>query len=115
MSEPNVPTDRRGGSDRRSRPGAAPKPPRFSLLPLLLLFLGLVLLNHFLAPDRGETVAYSELKNRVAAGQVAEVRIGERAIEAVPTDSIREAGVRSGGGRCGWRTSSFCPSWRPGR
>jgi cell division protease FtsH len=92
MSEPNVPTDRRGGSDRRSRPGAAPKPPRFSLLPLLLLFLGLVLLNHFLAPDRGETVAYSELKNRVAAGQVAEVRIGERAIEAVPTDSIREAG-----------------------
>src|SRR5690606_2774052 len=31
----------------------------------------------------------SELKSRIAAGEVAEVRIGTRVIEAVPVDSIQ--------------------------
>src|SRR5690606_19792458 len=40
----------------------------------------------------------SELKERIAAGQVAEVRIGATAIEAVPRDTV-ETGVR------GWRST----------
>jgi cell division protease FtsH len=94
MAKPPISKERRnGGPDRRGRSGAQPRPPRFSLLPLLLLFLGLVLLNQFLAPERADTIPYSELKNRVSAGQVQQVRIGPDAIEAVPLDSLREAGA----------------------
>ena len=93
MAEPKHSSERRsGGPDRRSRPAGAPRTPRFSLLPLLLFFLGLVLLNHFLSSSGAETIPYSELKNRVSSGQVQEVRISQTAVEAVPTDSIQEAG-----------------------
>ncbi len=94
MAQPDPTNDRRGGApDRRSRPAGTPRTPRFSLLPLLLLFLGLVLLNQFLSPERAEEIPYSELKNRVSSGQVQQVRIGPSAIEAVPLDSLREAGA----------------------
>jgi cell division protease FtsH len=38
-----------------------------------------------------EQLPYSELKQRIAAGQVASVRLGETSIEATPADSIRAA------------------------
>ena len=71
MAEPNFPDDRRKATtDRRARPGGGIRPPRFSLAPLLLLFLALVLLNTFLSPGRAKTVSYSEIKNRISANQV---------------------------------------------
>ncbi len=89
MAEPNFPNDRRKSpTDRRAKPGGGLRPPRFSLAPLLLLFLALVLLNTFLSPGRAKTVTYSEIKNRISANQVKEVRIGTTAIEAIPDTSI---------------------------
>jgi cell division protease FtsH len=95
MAQPPRTSERRSGApDRRSRPpGGAAAPKRFSLLPLFLVFLGLIALNQLLGSPRAETIPYSELKSRVAAGQVSQVRIGTTAVEAVPTDSLREAGA----------------------
>ncbi|HEU0300166.1 MAG TPA: ATP-dependent zinc metalloprotease FtsH [Longimicrobium sp.] len=88
MADPNFPNDRRKATgDRRARP-AGPRPPRFSLAPLLVLFLGLVLLNQLFAPQRARTVPYSEIKNRISDRQVKEVRIGATSIEAIPDTSI---------------------------
>ena len=89
MAEPDFPNDRRKATtDRRARPGGGIRPPRFSLAPLLLLFLALVLLNTFLSPGRAKSVTYSEIKNRISANQVREVRIGTTTIEAIPDTSI---------------------------
>jgi cell division protease FtsH len=89
MAEPNFPNDRRKATtDRRARAGGGMRPPRFSLAPLLLLFLALVLLNTLFSPGRAKTVSYSEIKNRISANQVKEVRIGATAIEAIPDTSI---------------------------
>jgi cell division protease FtsH len=90
MADPDpIPNERRKGNDRRTRPGPGGiRPPRFSLAPLLLLFLALVVLNQLFSPARAKTVSYSEIKNRISAGQVKEVRIGATALEAVPVDSI---------------------------
>ncbi|MDR0787778.1 MAG: ATP-dependent zinc metalloprotease FtsH [Gemmatimonadota bacterium] len=43
-------------------------------------------------PDRAE-ISYSELKQRVAAGQIGEVRIGPTVIEALPRDTSQAAGA----------------------
>jgi cell division protease FtsH len=86
MAEPNFTERRKSNRDRRGKPG--PRPPRFSILPLLALFVGLVLLNQFFAPARAKTVPYSEIKNRISARQVKEVRIGTTVIEAIPDTTI---------------------------
>jgi cell division protease FtsH len=88
MAEPNFPNDRRKAApDRRTRSGGGFRPPRFSLMPLVLLFLALALLRLFLNPT-AKAVSYSEIKNRVSANQVKEVRIGATSIEAIPDTSI---------------------------
>src|SRR5690606_18377133 len=94
------PLDRRSGSpDRRS--GSASRGPmdnrraRFSLGYFFLAFLLLVALQPVLARQGTDQIAYSELKERIASGQVASVRIGPTVIEAVPVDTIvRETGIR---------------------
>jgi cell division protease FtsH len=89
MADSNFPNDRRKApGDRRAKPGGGVRPPRFSLAPLLLVFLALVILSQFLNPGRAKTVSYSEIKNRISANQVKEVRIGATAIEAIPDTSI---------------------------
>jgi cell division protease FtsH len=100
MAESNFPNDRRKATgDRRVRP-AGVRPPRFSLVPLLLLFLALVLLSQFMNPGRAKTVTYSEIKNRVSSNQVEEVRIGATTIEAIPDTSISK-----GDGPDRWRAT----------
>jgi cell division protease FtsH len=101
---PKPPKERRQGSDRRSN--ATPGSPiddrrtRFSLGYFFLAFLILILLQTMLARQGVEQIGYSELKERVAAGEVEEVRIGPSVIEAVPVDSVIEAtGIRS------WRST----------
>jgi cell division protease FtsH len=94
------PKDRRLGSrDRRS--DRAPSSPmddrrtRFSLGYFFLAFLILISIQSLLARQGTEQIPYSEMKDRIAAGHVAGVRIGVQAIEAVPTDSIQQAdGIR---------------------
>jgi cell division protease FtsH len=93
MANPEIdPTERRRGvRDRRSGPsGAGPmddRRTRFSLGYFFLAFVILVALQSFLARQGTETIPYSELKTRIAANQVAEVRIGPTMIEALPRDT----------------------------
>ncbi|MEX2583161.1 MAG: ATP-dependent zinc metalloprotease FtsH [Gemmatimonadota bacterium] len=64
---------------------------RFSLGYFFLALLVLISIQSLLARQGTEQIPYSELKSRIEQGQVAEVRIGAAAIEAIPVDSIREA------------------------
>ncbi|HYR10351.1 MAG TPA: ATP-dependent zinc metalloprotease FtsH [Longimicrobium sp.] len=98
MAEPNFTERRKSNRDRRSKSG--PRPPRFSIVPLLVVFLGLVLLNQFFAPARARTVPYSEIKNRISDRQVKEVRIGTTSIEAIPDTTISK-----GDGPDRWRAT----------
>jgi cell division protease FtsH len=100
MADPEFPNERRKATrDRRTKSGM-PRPPRFSIAPLLVLFLGLILLNQFFAPARAKTVPYSEIKNRISARQVKEVRIGATVVEAIPDTTISK-----GDGPDRWRAT----------
>jgi cell division protease FtsH len=85
--------ERRKGTDRRTgrTPGGSinDRRTRFSLGYFVLAFLALIAVQYFVGSRGTEQIPYSELKERVRAGQVSAVRIGERAIEATPTDSVR--------------------------
>ncbi|MBA2668913.1 MAG: ATP-dependent metallopeptidase FtsH/Yme1/Tma family protein [Gemmatimonadetes bacterium] len=63
---------------------------RFSMGYFFLALLLLIGFQYFFAQSGREEIPYSELKTRIAAGQVDSVRVGEQVIEAVPTDTIRE-------------------------
>jgi cell division protease FtsH len=98
MASPPKPSQERrsGRRDRRTgRPSAEANPDdrrrRFSVGYFAVALLMLLGLQYFLGRQGTEQIAYSELKQRVSAGQVAEARLGTQLIEAVPTDSIREA------------------------
>jgi cell division protease FtsH len=88
---------RRSLTDRTRRPrgnsGGGPlgdPKTRFSAGYLGLAFLLLIAFQLLVAGRSSERIPYSELKAKVAAGQVKEVRIGPETIEAVPTDAVRE-------------------------
>jgi cell division protease FtsH len=86
--------DRRGpNSDRREDGGLKDKRTSISLLYFLLAFLILIGINYLFTAEPTEELAYSELKQRIAAGQVAEVTVAEDRLEAVPTDELKEAGA----------------------
>jgi cell division protease FtsH len=88
MAESNFPNDRRkAAGDRRGKP-AGVRPPRYSIAPLLLVFLALLVLSQFLNPGRARTIPYSEIKNRVSDNQVTKVLIGATSIEAIVDTSI---------------------------
>jgi len=95
-----IPNDRRKGNDRRVNRG--PEGPldnrktRFSVGYLVMAFLAIFLLNHLIAGQGATQLPYSEFKERVRAGQVAQVRIGQDVIQAEPVDSIKKAeGINS--------------------
>ncbi len=96
MANPGIPPkDRRGGRpDRRTgRPTEAPGDSRrrFSVGYFAVALLALLAVQYFVGRQGTEQIAYSEMKQRIAAGQVAEARLSPQMVEAVPTDSIREA------------------------
>jgi cell division protease FtsH len=67
---------------------------RISIWYFVLAFLLLIAFNTFFAQMGREEIPYSELKARIAAGQVDTVRITETSIEAVPDSTIRaETGI----------------------
>ncbi len=72
---------------------------RFSLGYFALAFLIIVGIQLVLGGQGTEQLSYSQIKERIAAGQVQSVRLGTDAIEAVPVDSIQEAdGIRAWSG-----------------
>jgi cell division protease FtsH len=96
LPEHNPKDRRRRPHDRRSttRPSTADldnRRRRFSFGYFFVIFLVLLGVQYLIGRQGQEQVAYSELKERIVAGQVEEVRIGQQVIEAVPVDSIREA------------------------
>jgi cell division protease FtsH len=63
---------------------------RFSLGYFVVAILALIAVQYFIGQQGTEELPYSELKQRIAAGQVAEARLGTQLVEAVPIDSVRE-------------------------
>src|SRR5690554_829454 len=84
--------ERRRGQDRRAG-GSLGSRARFSLLYFVIAFLLLIGLNYLLGQQSSSEIAYSELKARIAAGQVKEVALGPQTIRAVVADSVRRPGV----------------------
>jgi cell division protease FtsH len=64
---------------------------RFSLGYFIVVFLILIGLQFVLGRRGTEQIPYSELKERISAGQVQSVRLGPEVMEAVPLDSIQTA------------------------
>ncbi|MEE9132196.1 MAG: ATP-dependent zinc metalloprotease FtsH [Gemmatimonadota bacterium] len=86
--------ERQTGEPRR--PGPASPMGRQRLLPLLAIVAVLLLfgLNYLVSSNRsGQEISYSELKERIAAGEVAKLTIGERRIVAEPTEGRKAAGA----------------------
>ena len=84
--------ERRRGQDRRAG-GSLGSRARFSLLYFVIAFLLLIGLNYLLGQQSSAEISYSELKARIAAGQVKEVSLGPQTIRAVVADSVRRPGV----------------------
>ena len=66
-------------SDRRTR---------FSLVYFLIVLAFVIGLNYMLGQSTDERIHYSELKQRIAAGQVEHVIISPQHVRAIPSDSI---------------------------
>jgi cell division protease FtsH len=64
---------------------------RFSLGYFVVAILALIAVQYYIGQQGTEQLPYSELKQRIAAGHVAEARLGAQIVEAVPIDSIRDA------------------------
>jgi cell division protease FtsH len=92
--QPPGPLERRAGpGDRRGKARGPGKPFRFSIWYFVVILLAILGVQYFMA-DQPEEIAYSELKQRIAAGQVEEARVGSGVVEAVPIESVREeAGI----------------------
>jgi len=84
--------DRRQRAQRR---GATPvmndRRTRFSLVYFAIVVAFVLGLNVMLGRGTSERVRYSELKQRIAAGQVEQVVIGPSQIRATPSDSMQSA------------------------
>jgi cell division protease FtsH len=86
----NGPERRRSSGDRRRRTTA--QRARFTLLYFVIAFLLLVGLNLLLGQEDASQIPYSELKQRVEAGHVQEVRFRGQQITAVPdTTAVEDA------------------------
>jgi cell division protease FtsH len=96
MAENPIPNDRRRGSDRRRGGGFDARRNKLGVGPLLFMLLALVALSLVWGgSQRSGRMAYSELKARIADGQVEEVSIGLATITAIPKQAIRDSsGVR---------------------
>ena len=66
---------------------------RFSMMYFVIVLVFVLGLNYMLGQGTSERVAYSELKARIAAGQIERVVIGPQQMRAEPNDSLREAGA----------------------
>src|SRR5687768_12935660 len=90
--------DRRKRAERRNaardrRRGLTPvmgdKRTRFSVLYFVMAFVVLIALNYALGKTNTRQVTYSELKTRIAAGQIKHVVLSPTSIRAAVVDSLR--------------------------
>jgi cell division protease FtsH len=95
----NAGEDRRR-SDRRSNDRRRGSPPvmqdrrtRFSFMYFFIVLAVVLGLNHLLGQGKSERLPYSELKARIAAGQIDRVVIGPQQMRAEPNDSLLAAGA----------------------
>ena len=89
--EPPIQNERRRGSDRR-RGGGLGGPGRFGVGPLLFGFLALIALTMLWGGVQGSgRIPYSELKNRIQAGQVEQVTITPTTVVATPRKAIQDS------------------------
>jgi cell division protease FtsH len=89
--EPPIQHERRRGTDRR-RGGGLGGPGRLGLGPLIFGFLALIALATLWGGVQGSgRIDYSELKNRIAAGQVEKVQITPTTIVATPRPAIQDS------------------------
>ncbi len=65
---------------------------RFSIFYFVLAFLLLLGINYVLGQQDTARIPYSELKARIAAGQIEGVTVGEELLRASIADSLREPG-----------------------
>ncbi len=92
MAEPPTPNERRKGADRRRGGFDARRPPKLGVGSLLFMFLALMLLSILWGGgQRSGRLGYSELKQRISAGQVERVSIGLTSITAIPRQAIRDS------------------------
>ncbi|HEX6938240.1 MAG TPA: ATP-dependent zinc metalloprotease FtsH [Longimicrobiales bacterium] len=87
---------RQGVPDRRAGGVGGPmgdRRTRFSIFYFLLAFLVLLGINYLLGQQDTARIAYSELKTRIAAGQIEEVSVGDELLRATIADSVYEPGT----------------------
>ena len=81
---------RKPGNDRRrGGVGMGDKRTRFSVMYFIIAFLVLIALNTMLTRANTRQVPYSELKQRIEAGQIREVVLTPELMRAVVVDSLR--------------------------
>src|SRR5213075_2806252 len=84
-------TDRRLRSERRKLSLGGPimndRRTRFSILYFIIAFVILIGLNYMMSKQSTRELAYSELKQRIAAGQIRDVTLGPEVMRAVVVDS----------------------------
>ncbi|HSJ30971.1 MAG TPA: ATP-dependent zinc metalloprotease FtsH [Longimicrobiales bacterium] len=87
-------SDRRRNDRRRgSPPVMQDRRTRFSLLYFFIVVAFVLGLNYMLGQGASERLPYSELKARIAAGQIERVVIGPQQMRAEPNDSLLAAGA----------------------
>ena len=87
-------SDRRKSDRRRgSPPIMQDRRTRFSLLYFFIVVAFVLGLNYMLGRGTSERLPYSELKARIAAGQIERVVIGPQQMRAEPNDSLMAAGA----------------------
>jgi len=88
----NEQPERKGG-----RRPEQPKPTGWNsrLVPLLAIVAVLLLfgLNYLFSDQPGEEISYSELKEKIATGEVAKLTIGDTRVVAEPTEAAKAAGA----------------------
>ncbi|CAN5829601.1 ATP-dependent zinc metalloprotease FtsH [soil metagenome] len=94
LAEDRRRSERRKQGRRRSGPAVmGDRRTRFSLAYFVVVLAIVLGLNYMFGQTTTERVPYSELKERIASGQVAHVAIGPEQIRATSSDSARAAGA----------------------
>ena len=60
---------------------------------VIVALLLLISLNYLASGQRGEEISYSELKEKIAAGEVQKVTVGDTRITAEATEGAQSAGA----------------------
>ncbi len=90
-----TPDDRRRGGSGRDPGSQKPTGWRPQLIPMVAIVAVLLLfgLNYVFSDTSSEEINYSELKEKIAAGEIAKVTISDTKVVAEPTETAKSAGA----------------------